>query len=128
MNATTVIPTDLVTPLGAYLRLRPEEGASFLLESVEHGRLGRHSFVGHGTQIVGFEEAEALDEPVVGFIGYDHVARLEPTVPLPGHRGQIFPRASSSSPRRSSSSTTSWAWRRCSGAIRSRSRSGWTGR
>ena len=83
MNATTVIPTDLVTPLGAYLRLRPEEGASFLLESVEHGRLGRHSFVGHGTQIVGFEEAEALDEPVVGFIGYDHVARLEPTVPLP---------------------------------------------
>ena len=83
MNATTVIPTDLVTPLGAYLRLRPEEGASFLLESVEHGRLGRHSFVGHGTQIVGFEEAEALDEPVVGFLGYDHVARLEPTVPLP---------------------------------------------
>jgi len=83
MNATTVIPTDLVTPLGAYLRLRPEEGASFLLESVEHGRLGRHSFVGHGTRIVGFAEAEALDEPVVGFLGYDHVARLEPTVPLP---------------------------------------------
>ena len=83
MNATTVIPTDLVTPLGAYLRLRPEEGASFLLESVEHGRLGRHSFVGHGTRIVGFEEAEALDVPVVGFLGYDHVARLEPTVPLP---------------------------------------------
>ena len=83
MNATTVIPTDLVTPLGAYLRLRPEEGASFLLESVEHGRLGRHSFVGHGRRIVGFEEAEALDEPLVGFLGYDHVARLEPTVPLP---------------------------------------------
>jgi anthranilate synthase component 1 len=83
MNATTVIPTDLVTPLGAYLRLRPEEGAAFLLESVEHGRLGRHSFVGHGSRIVGFEEAEALDEPVVGFLGYDHVARLEPTVPLP---------------------------------------------
>jgi anthranilate synthase component 1 len=83
MNATTVIPTDLVTPLGAYLRLRPEEGASFLLESVEHGRLGRHSFVGHGTRIVDFDEAEALDEPVVGFLGYDHAARLEPTVPLP---------------------------------------------
>src|SRR3954471_9977673 len=83
MNATTVIPTDLVTPLGAYLRLRPEEGASFLLESVEHGRLGRHSFVGHGSRIVGFEEAEALDEPVVGFLGYDHIARLERTVPLP---------------------------------------------
>jgi anthranilate synthase component I len=83
MNATTVIPTDLVTPLGAYLRLRPEDGAAFLLESVEHGRLGRHSFVGYGTRIVGFEEAEALDEPVVGYLGYDHVAKLEPTVPLP---------------------------------------------
>src|SRR5207342_2786728 len=83
MNATTVIPTDLVTPLGAYLRLRPEEGASFLLESVEHGRMGRHSFVGNGTRIVGFEDAEALDEPVVGYLGYDHIAKLEPTVPLP---------------------------------------------
>ena len=61
MNATTVIPTDLVTPLGAYLRLRPEDGASFLLESVEHGRLGRHSFVGYGTRIVAFEEAEASE-------------------------------------------------------------------
>src|SRR5262245_6846179 len=83
MNATTVIPTDLVTPLGAYLRLRPEDGAAFLLESVEHGRLGRHSFVGHGTLIVGCDEAETLDEPVVGYLGYDHVAKLEPTVPLP---------------------------------------------
>jgi anthranilate synthase component I len=83
MNATTIIPTDLVTPLGAYLRLRPEEGSAFLLESVEHGRLGRHSFVGYGTKIVGFEEAEALEEPVVGYLGYDHVAKLEPTVPLP---------------------------------------------
>jgi anthranilate synthase component 1 len=83
MNATTVIPTDLVTPLGAYLRLRPEDGAAFLLESVEHGRLGRHSFVGYGSRIVGFEEAETVDAPVVGFLGYDHIARLEPTVPLP---------------------------------------------
>jgi anthranilate synthase component I len=83
MNATTVIATDLVTPLGAYLRLRPEEGAAFLLESVEHGRLGRHSFVGHGTRLVGFEEAEGLGEPVVGYLGYDFAAKLEPTVSLP---------------------------------------------
>ena len=34
MNSTTVIPTDLVTPLGAYLRLREAEPAAFLLESV----------------------------------------------------------------------------------------------
>jgi anthranilate synthase component 1 len=83
MNATTVVSTDLLTPLGAYLRLRRNQGSAFLLESVEHGRLGRHSFVGSGSRIVGFEEAEALDEPVVGYLGYDHAATLEPTVPLP---------------------------------------------
>src|SRR5437588_9457989 len=83
MNALTVISTDLLTPLGAYLRLREGERASFLLESVERGRLGRHSFVGCGSRLVGFDEAEALAEPVVGYLGYDVVARLEPTVPLP---------------------------------------------
>ncbi len=37
MNYTTVIPTDLITPLGAYVRLRGEGKAAFLLESVERG-------------------------------------------------------------------------------------------
>ncbi|MFL5938947.1 MAG: anthranilate synthase component I family protein [Gaiellaceae bacterium] len=83
MNALTVISTDLLTPLGAYLRLRAGGRASFLLESVEKGRLGRHSFVGCGSRIVDFDEAEACGLPVVGYLGYDHVARLEPTVPLP---------------------------------------------
>jgi anthranilate synthase component I len=78
------IATDLLTPLGAYLRLRRGAGGSFLLESVERGRLGRYSFVGSGSRIVSFEEAEGLGEPVVGYLGYDAVARLEPTVPLPG--------------------------------------------
>ncbi len=77
------ISTDLLTPLGAYLRLREGAGASFLLESVEQGRLGRHSFVGSGSRLVTFDEAERLDAPVVGYLAYDHVARLEPTVPLP---------------------------------------------
>jgi anthranilate synthase component 1 len=80
------IPTDLITPLGAYLRLREGE-PSFLLESVEQGRLGRYSLLGAGARLVSFEEAEAaLDggAPVVGYVGYDHVAKLEPTVPLPG--------------------------------------------
>jgi anthranilate/para-aminobenzoate synthase component I len=77
------IPTDLLTPLGAYLRLRAGAPASFLLESVEQGRLGRHSFIGSGSRLVTFEEAESLDEPVVGYLAYDHVAKLEPTVPLP---------------------------------------------
>ena len=79
------IPTDLITPLGAYLRLRDGE-PSFLLESVEQGRLGRYSLLGAGARLVSFEGAEAaLDggAPVVGYLGYDHVAKLEPTVPLP---------------------------------------------
>ena len=87
MNATTVVSTDLLTPLGAYLRLRRNQAdgnGSFLLESVAHGRLGRHSFVGAGSQLVSLAEAEALRVPVVGYLGYDHAAVLEPTVLLPG--------------------------------------------
>jgi anthranilate synthase component 1 len=80
------IHTDLITPLGAYLRLRAGARAGFLLESVEKGRLGRHSLVGAGARLVDFAEAErevAAGRPVVGYLGYDHVAVLEPTVPLP---------------------------------------------
>lgn len=77
------INTDLLTPLAAYLRLRAGGRASFLLESVERGRLGQNSWMGTGTRVVGFEEAEGLDAPVVGYLSYDHVARLEPTVTLP---------------------------------------------
>ena len=86
MTLTTDIHADLVTPLGAYLGLRDGARGSFLLESVEKGRLGRHSLVGSGAQLVSFEEAEArvaAGAPVVGYLGYDHVATLEPTVPLP---------------------------------------------
>src|SRR5919106_4752731 len=83
MIVQTVIATDLLTPLGAYLRLRGQGRASFLLESVEHGRLGRYSLVGVGSRLVGLDEAETCGEPVVGYVSYDHVARLEPTVPLP---------------------------------------------
>jgi anthranilate synthase component I len=77
------IATDLVTPLGAYLRLRREGRAAFLLESVERGRLGRHSLVGCGSHLCYLAEAEASGEPVVGYLAYDFAARLEPTVPLP---------------------------------------------
>ncbi|HZT94839.1 MAG TPA: anthranilate synthase component I family protein [Gaiellaceae bacterium] len=79
----TELPTDLLTPLGAYLRLRENAAGSFLLESVERGRLGRYSFVGAGSRLVTFEEVEELGEPVVGYLGYDAVATFEPTVPLP---------------------------------------------
>ena len=84
------IATDLLTPLGAYLRLRDGAAGAFLLESVEHGRLGNNSFVGRGTRLVTFEEAEELGVPVVGYLGYDAVATLEPTVPLPA-TGPGFP-------------------------------------
>jgi anthranilate synthase component I len=106
------IATDLLTPLGAYLRLRSRldasaakpptpgqetgrlrrprsAGGSFLLESVERGRLGRYSFVGAGSRLVSFEEAETLGEPVVGYLGYDAVAGFEPTVPLPAEGPEV---------------------------------------
>ena len=86
MTIATDIQSDLVTPLGAYLRLRAAGGATFLLESVEKGRLGRYSLVGAGSRLVRFEEAEAelaAGSAVVGYLGYDHVAKLEPTVSLP---------------------------------------------
>ena len=44
------LPADLLTPVGAYLRLREALGApAFLLESVERGeQVGRYSFLGAG--------------------------------------------------------------------------------
>ncbi|MFL6037395.1 MAG: anthranilate synthase component I family protein [Gaiellaceae bacterium] len=83
MTIAPDIATDLVTPLGAYLRLRREGRAAFLLESVERGRLGRHSLVGCGSHLCYLAEAEACGEPVVGYLAYDYAARLEQTVPLP---------------------------------------------
>ncbi len=79
------ISADLITPLGAYLRLR-DQRPSFLLESVDQGRLGRFSFLGSGRRVVDAAEAEetvASGTPVIGYLGYDHIAHLEPTVSLP---------------------------------------------
>src|SRR5262249_36371406 len=89
-SMAAVLNTDLLTPLGAYLRLRGMGRASFLLESVERGRLGRYSWMGAGSRLVTFDEAAELGVPVVGYIAYDHVARLEPVVPLPAE-GRDFP-------------------------------------
>jgi anthranilate synthase component I len=86
MTIATDIHADLITPLGAYLRLRAGAEAAFLLESVEKGRLGRYSLVGSGSRLVAFDAAErelVAGAPVVGYLGYDHVAKLEPTVALP---------------------------------------------
>ncbi len=93
MIIQTAIPTDLITPLGAYLRLRDAGRASFLLESVEKGRLGRYSFVGTGARLLTFEETEVCGEPVVGYLSYDHVRKLEPKVELP-ENGRELPESS----------------------------------
>ena len=90
MTRAHAIPADLLTPLGAYLRLCEADGGSFLLESVERGRLGRNSFVGSGPRLVSFEEAETLGAPAVGYLAYDHVAKLEQSVPIPSN-GPPFP-------------------------------------
>src|SRR5436309_14549396 len=82
MTIAPDIATELVTPLGAYLRLRREGRAAFLLESVERGRLGRHSLVGSGSHLCYLAEAEACGEPVVGYLAYDYAARLEATAEL----------------------------------------------
>jgi anthranilate synthase component 1 len=89
MTIATDISTDLVTPLGAYLQLREEGAAGFLLESVEQGRLGRYSLVGSGRRVVSFEQAEeevSTGRAVVGYLGWDYVGKIEPTVPLPAER------------------------------------------
>ncbi|HLY94795.1 MAG TPA: anthranilate synthase component I family protein, partial [Gaiellaceae bacterium] len=65
---------------------------AFLLESVERGRLGRYSFVGCGSRLLDFAQAEAAGVPVVGYLGYDAVTEIEPTVPLPDD-GPEFPRS-----------------------------------
>ena len=87
---STTLTTDLLTPLGAYLRLRGMGHASFLLESVERGRLGRNSWMGAGSRVMTIEEAESLGLPIVGYLAYDAIARLEPTVLLPTE-GNGFP-------------------------------------
>jgi anthranilate synthase component I len=92
VTIATDIHADLITPLGAYLRLRAGSEGSFLLESVEKGRLGRHSLVGSGARHVSFAEAEdelAAGRPVVGYLGYDHVAVLEPSVELPAKGAEL---------------------------------------
>ncbi len=89
MTVTDVLDTDLLTPLGAYLRLRREGAASFLLESVEQGRLGRYSLIGCGERLLSYEEVERCGDPVVGYLGYDFVAKLESTVPLPSAGGGL---------------------------------------
>jgi len=100
---TRELPADLITPVGAYLRLREALGGpAFLLESVERGeQVGRYSFLAAGLpSVTTLEEAAAFaaSQPgpaagappfaggAVGFLSYDWVSELEP-VPLPAANG-----------------------------------------
>ncbi|WP_306589380.1 anthranilate synthase component I family protein [Geothrix sp. 21YS21S-4] len=86
------LPADLLTPLGAYLALRPA-GASLLLESCDQGeRVGRHSFV----LLEGAGECR-LEPPARGWVetlrSLAEVAvldaRHDPLAPLPALRNPL---------------------------------------
>jgi anthranilate synthase component I len=102
------ILADMETPVSAYQKLR-KRGPSFLLESVEGGEnVGRYSFVGANPRTVIRVEAHTGEDPLrrveqemakykpvalpglprftggaVGFVGYEYIHFIEPTVPLP---------------------------------------------
>jgi anthranilate synthase component 1 len=101
------LPADLLTPVGAFLRLR-QRGPAFLLESVERGQqVGRYSFLGAGCRPLSLDAApdgdlfaplrEALAEHAgadreglppftggaVGYVAYDAIPCFEPIVALP---------------------------------------------
>ena len=84
---TDAIATDLLTPLGAYLRLR-SLGERELHCSSPSSRAGFPAAIrsigsGSRLRLLSYEEAERCGEPVVGYLGYDFITKLEPTVPLP---------------------------------------------
>jgi anthranilate synthase component 1 len=102
------IIADAETPVSAYQKLL-KTGPSFLLESVEGGeRIGRYSFIGTNPSTVirvaqrsGDDALRAVElemskyKPVtipglprftggaVGFIGYEYIHQIEPSVPRP---------------------------------------------
>lgn len=119
------LPADLLTPLAAYLALRPA-GASLLLESCDQGeRVGRYSFVlleGLGAcrldppargwvealrTLSGPPPGEAIHDPgaglpplreplplgvgCAGYLGFEAVGALEPTLPLPTRNTLALP-------------------------------------
>jgi len=102
---THTFVADCETPVSAYLKLRGG-GPSFLLESAEHGQLGRWSFLGFrprsmirsGGELDGYAQVDAelarwriaqrdglppFAGGAVGLFGYDLVRHVEPTVGEP---------------------------------------------
>jgi len=110
------ILADTETPVTAYQKLR-KRGPSFLLESVEGGtHIGRYSFLGANPRAVIRADASASGDPLrlveaemakykpvavpglprfaggaVGFIGYEYIHVVEPTVPRPARNDHGTP-------------------------------------
>ena len=102
------IIADAETPVSAYQKMA-KSGGSFLFESVEGGEhIGRYSFIGsHPHKVIRVDKADHNDplqaveaemaqyKPVavpglprftggaVGFIGYEYIHQIEPSVPKP---------------------------------------------
>jgi anthranilate synthase component 1 len=102
------IIADAETPVSAYQKMA-KSGGSFLFESVEGGeRIGRYSFIGsHPRKVIRVDKADRGDplqavekemaqyKPVtipglprftggaVGFLGYEYIHQIEPSVPKP---------------------------------------------
>ncbi len=102
------IIADAETPVSAYQKMA-KSGGSFLFESVEGGEhIGRYSFIGsHPRKVIRVDKADHTDplqavetemaqyKPVaipglprfsggaVGFIGYEYIHQIEPSVPKP---------------------------------------------
>ncbi|MBL0209627.1 MAG: anthranilate synthase component I family protein [Holophagaceae bacterium] len=120
-----LLPADLITPLSAFLALKPA-GASLLLESCDLGeRVGRHSFVlleGQGevrleppgkdwvealrelasiaplhsesdarADLPGPREAFPIGVGCAGYVGFEAIAALEPSLPLPAKNSLGLP-------------------------------------
>ena len=83
MIASTVVDTDLVTPLGAYLRLRDAGRASSCSSRSSRGGSGatRSSAAARGCSPTRRPRRSASRSSATS--AYDFVAKLEPTVPLP---------------------------------------------
>ncbi len=114
----TELPTDLLTPLGAYLTC----GRGRRLVPARIGGAGpARPLLASSAAAPGWSRSrkpKQLGEPVVGYLGYDFVATLEPTVPLPddgaGAAGEPLRRPR----RRCCASTTRAASPRCCAARR----------
>ncbi len=120
-----LLPADLITPLSAFLALKPA-GASLLLESCDLGeRVGRHSFVllegqgevrleppGRGwvgalrelasigplqsetdtrADLPGPRDAFPIGVGCAGYVGFEAISALEPSLPLPAKNSLGLP-------------------------------------